>query len=195
MRVNEFAKIPTLTDDGIFTETNLGFAKSQIIFDHLTSIGFLADGQVTSKFIPDSIGFSLALPEELVRYEAHVVELMRNASLEKFVKPKSKRHNRVLNKAIYLSPEFEAFWESISRKSTYRVSINREKLIDSIVKSIQLAPQIPPLRVEVTKAGIKVVRGGAKSEELSSRSAVLQGSYGIPDIVSELQNSTSLTRW
>jgi type III restriction enzyme len=51
------------------------------------------------------------------------------------------------------------------------------------------------LRVEVTKAGIKVVRGGAKSEELSSRSAVLQGSYELPDVVSELQNATSLTRW
>lgn len=195
VRVNEFAKIPSLTDDGIYTEAKLGFAKSQIIFDHLTSSGFLVDGQVTSKFIPDSFGFSLTLPEDLDRYEAHVVELMRNSSLEKFVKPKSKRQYRVLNKAVYLSPEFENFWESISRRSTYRVSINREQLIDSIVKSLQAAPQIPPLRVEVTKAGIKVVRGGAKSEELSSRSAILQGSYELPDIVSELQNATSLTRW
>jgi type III restriction enzyme len=195
VRVNEFAKIPALTDDGIYTEANLGFAKSQIIFEHLTATGFLADGQVTSKFIPDSMGFSLILPGELDRYEAYVVELMRNASLEKFVKPKSRRQNRVLDKAVYLSPEFEAFWESISRRSTYRVSINRENLIDSIVKSIQAAPQIPPLRVEVTKAGIKVVRGGAKSDELSSRSAILQESYELPDIVSELQNATSLTRW
>lgn len=195
VRVNEFAKIPTITEDGVYTEANLGFANSQIIFDHLTSAGFLSNGQVTSKFIPNSVGFSLELPGELDRYEAQVVELMANASLEKFVKPKSKRKNRTLNKAVYLSPEFEAFWESISRKTTYRVSINRENLIDSIVKSIQSAPAIPPLRVEVTKAGIKVVRGGAKSEELSSRSAVLQGSYELPDVVSELQNATSLTRW
>lgn len=195
VRVNEFAKIPALNDDGIYTEAKVGFAKSQIIFDHLTSAGFLADGQVTSKFIPDSIGFSLALPADLERYEAHVIQLMRNASLEKFVKPKSKRQNRMLNKAVYMSPEFEAFWESISRKSTYRVAIKREDLIDSIVKSLQTSPRIPPLRVEVTKAGIKVVRGGAKSEELSSRSALLQGAYELPDIVSELQNATSLTRW
>ncbi len=195
VRVNEFAKIPALTEIGIHTEAKLGFAKSQIIFDHLTSAGFLNDGQVTSKFIPDSTGFSLALPEDLDRYEAYVIELMRNASLEKFVKPTSKRQNRVLNKAVYMTPEFEAFWESISRRSTYRVSIDRENLIDSIVKSIQAAPQIPPLRVEVTKAGIKVMRGGAKSEELSSRSAILQGTYELPDIVSELQNGTSLTRW
>ena len=195
VRVNEFARIPALNDDGIYSEAKLGFAKSQIIFDHLTSSGFLADGQVTSKFIPDSIGFTLSLPSDLDRYEAQVVDLMRSASLEKFVKPKSKRQNRVLNKAVYLSPEFEAFWESITRRSTYRVSINRDSLLDSIVKSINAAPPIPPLRVEVTKAGIKVVRGGARSEELGSRSAILQGTYGLPDIVSELQNATSLTRW
>lgn len=195
VRVNEFAKIPALNDEGIYTEAKLGFAKSQVIFDHLTSAGFLADGQVTSKFIPDSSGFSLALPLSLERYEANVIELMRNASLEKFVRPKSKRQTRVLNKAVYLSPEFEAFWESISRRSTYRVSINREQLIEAIVRSLQTAPQIPPIRVEVTKAGLKVVRGGAKSEELSSRSSILQGAYELPDIVSELQNATSLTRW
>lgn len=195
VRVNEFAKIPALTDDGAYMEAKLGFARSQTIFEHLTFAGFLVDGQLTSKFIPNSLGFSLGLPDDLERYEAHIVELMQNSSLEKFVKPKSKRQNRVLNKAVYLTPEFEAFWESISRKSTYRVSIDRERLLDSIVKSIQVAPQVPPLRVEVSKAGIKVVRGGARSEELSSRSAILQGSYELPDIVSELQNATSLTRW
>jgi type III restriction enzyme len=195
VRVNEFAKIPAITDDGIYTEAKLGFAKSQMIFDHLSSLGFLSDGQVTSKFIPDSIGFSLSLPEDLDRYESHVVELMRNASLEKFLKPKSKRKHRVLNKAVYLSPEFEEFWESISRRSTYRVSLNRDDLLESVVMAMKSAPAIPPLRVEVTKAEIKVVRGGAKSEELASRSAILQGSYDLPDIVSELQNATSLTRW
>jgi type III restriction enzyme len=75
------------------------------------------------------------------------------------------------------------------------VSIDRDELIASIVKSIKAAPPIPPLRVEITKAGIKVVRGGAKSDELGSRSAILQGSFDLPDIVFELQNATSLTRW
>ncbi len=195
VRVNEFAKIPTLTDDGTYTEAKLGYAKSQVIFEHLASSGFLNDGQVTSKFIPESIGFSLVLPEDLIRYEGYVIELLKNASLEKFVRPTSKRQNRVLNKAAYLTPEFQKFWESISQKSTYRVAISRDSLIDSIVKSIQNSPSVPPLRVEVTRAGIKVVRGGARSEELGSRSAVLRGSFELPDIISELQNATPLTRW
>jgi type III restriction enzyme len=63
VRVNEFAKISALTNDGIYTEAKLGFAKSQTIFEHLTSAGFLEDGQVTSKFIPDSLNFSLGLPK------------------------------------------------------------------------------------------------------------------------------------
>lgn len=195
VRVNEFAKIPVITEGGTLTEERLGFAISQVIFDHLTATGFLSDGQVTSKFTPDSEGFSLSLPDDLERYEAQVVLLMRGSSLERFVKPHSKRQDRALNKAVYLSPEFKAFWEKISQRSTYRVSVNREKLIDSIVSAIRTAPQIPPLRVAVTRAGIKVVRGGATSEELTSRSSVLNWSFDLPDIVAELQNATSLTRW
>jgi type III restriction enzyme len=195
VRINEFAKIQTLDNNGIFEEKRLGYVKSQEIFNHLTNSSFIVNGQVTSKFVPDSEGFTLSLPSYLQRYEPQVIELIRNCSLERFVRPKSVRQGRSLNKAVYLSPEFEAFWAAISRRSTYRVSIDRDELIDSVVKAIKKSPSIPPLRVEVTKAGIKVVRGGSMGEELGKRSAVLQGSYDLPDAVQELQNATSLTRW
>jgi type III restriction enzyme len=39
-----------------------------------------------------------------------------------------------------------------------------------------------------------VLRGGAKGEELGTRSADLKGSYDLPDIITELQEATSLTR-
>ena len=46
----------------------------------------------------------------------------------------------------------------------------------------------------MTKAGVKLVRGGTKTSETASRSADLSGTYQLPDIVSELQEATSLTR-
>jgi type III restriction enzyme len=127
-------------------------------------------------------------------YETEIVELIRRSSLEKFVKPKSKRQLRTLSKAVYLTPEFEAFWETISRKTTYRVSIDTEALISSAVKTLKSTPEVPALRIEITKAGLRVLRGGAKGEELGVRAAELRGSYDLPDIVSELHRGTSLTR-
>jgi type III restriction enzyme len=194
VRVNEFAKIPLKEQVEYSDETQLGFVKSEEIFNFLTSAGFLSDGRVTSKFLPDSIGFSLGLPSHLDPYELEVIQLIQGSTLEKFVKPKSDRKTRTLQKAIYLSPEFEAFWEVISQKTTYRVTINREQVVSSIVNSLRAAPPVPALRIEVTRANLKVSRGGAKGEELSIRSAELKGSYQLPDILAELQQDSSLTR-
>jgi type III restriction enzyme len=194
VRLSEFAKIAARDADGNVTDEALGYAKSKEIFDHLTLNGFIADGKVTSKFLPDTIGFTLNLPNGLDDYELEVIDAVRKASLERYVKPKSNRHARTLNKAIYLTPEFEAFWEAISRKTTYRVTVERDQLIGSSVRAMRDAPKIDPLRIQVTRAGVKVLRGGAKGSELGTRSAELKGSYDLPDIITELQEATSLTR-
>jgi len=41
---------------------------------------------------------------------------------------------------------------------------------------------------------MQITRGGPKAEELGTRNANLSGSYPLPDIVSQLQETTSLTR-
>lgn len=194
VRVSEFAKIPRLAKDGSLTDELFGFTWSKEVFDHLTLNGFLADGNVTSKFLPDTIDFSLNLPEYFDEYEPQIIELVRRTSIERYVKPKSKRHPRVLNKQLYSSPEFDDFWHAISRKTTYRVSVEREEIIRSSIQAIQDSPKIEALRIQVTRAGVKVLRGGTKGEELGTRSADLKGSYGLPDIIAELQDATSLTR-
>src|SRR5699024_5969535 len=126
--------------------------------------------------------------------EPYVIELVSRANVGKYVKPKSKRHPRKLNKQLFANPEFEKFWETISRRTTYRVEVDREKIIENSVTGIKEAPDIDPLRVQVTRAGVKVLRGGARGQELGSRRQELRGSYDLPDIIGELQEATSLTR-
>src|SRR5680860_1921653 len=84
-----------------------------------------------------------------------------------------KRQPRKLNKELYTSSEFEKFWEKISGRTTYRVSVDRESIISSAVTAIQAEDKIEPLRIQVTRAGVKILRGGAKGEELGQRSANL----------------------
>jgi len=194
VRVNEFAKIAARDAEGNVTDDALGYARSKEIYDFLTEQGFITEGKVTSRFLPDTLGFTLGLPGSLKDYEPEIVDAVRKASLERYVKPRSNRQTRTLNKALYLTPEFEEFWEAISRKTTYHVTVNRESLIDAAVKAMKEAPRIEPLRIQVTRAGVKVLRGGAKGQELGTRSADLKGSYDLPDIITELQEVTSLTR-
>jgi type III restriction enzyme len=191
IRLSEFAKIAK-TD----SEEFLGYKASVEIYDHLERTQFIVDGRVTDRFMPDTVGFALGLPEKYAAYEMEVIERLRQGTLEKFVKPASKRKARQLNKALYASPAFEEFWAAISKRTTYRVSLSTEDLIDATLSAIRKQPVIPALRVEVTQMGLKVKRGGVAVEQGNQATRVheLASSFNLPDIVTDLQDATSLTR-
>ncbi|WP_043536907.1 DEAD/DEAH box helicase family protein [Actinomyces polynesiensis] len=195
VRRAEFSKIPLQDENGALTGDKFGYQRSVLVWNHLRDKGFLdKDGTVMPKFRPNELGFDLGLPLDFVWAEPIIIELVERANIGKYVKPVSKRQPRVLNKQLYATPEFEEFWETISQKTTYRVRVGRVQLIENAVRAIQKAPKIDALRIQVTRAGVKVLRGGARGEELGTRSADLKGSYDLPDIITELQEATSLTR-
>ncbi len=74
------------------------------------------------------------------------------------------------------------------------MQVDRQKIIDDSVRTIKAEPYIEPLRIQVTRSGVKVLRGGTRGEELGVRSADLKGTYDLPDIIKGLQEATSLTR-
>ncbi|WP_191550979.1 restriction endonuclease [Kocuria rhizophila] len=195
VRRAEFSKIPLQDENGALTDDQFGYQRSVLVWEHLKDKGFIdKDGVVTPKFQPNQLGFDLGLPVDFVWAEPIIIELVERANIGKYVKPVSKRQPRVLNKQLYSTPEFEEFWETISQKTTYRVRVGRDQLIENAIRAIREAPKIDALRIQVTRAGVKVLRGGAKGEELGTRSADLKGSYDLPDIITELQEATSLTR-
>jgi type III restriction enzyme len=193
VRQGEFAKIPIVDDSG--QEKLLGFAGSKSIWEELLKRSFLdSEGRVTANYRPEIKGFSLGPVPDLFWPEDEIIRIMGNSKVERFIKQQRKRKTRTLNKELYANPEFEEFWRTISQRTTYRVALNRHEIIKESVNKIKSEQPIQPLRVQVTRAGLKLVRGGAKTSETASRSATLSGSYQLPDIITELQEATSLTR-
>lgn len=193
VRRGEFSKMPFIDGD---EEKLIGYRKSEQIWEHLNQSGFIDDqGRVLGTFVPDQEGFTLNLPTEWDwTSEDLIVETLSKCKIENYIKSKKKRKSRKLNKELYASEEFEEFWHRITRRTTYRVSVDRDDIIKKSVAQIANEDEIQPLRIQVTKAGVKILRGGATGEELSTRSAELAGSYDLPDIITELQEATSLTR-
>lgn len=193
VRPGEFAKIPFVDGEG--QEKLLGFAGSKSIWEELLKRGFLdTEGRVTANYRPEIKGFTLGPIPNFFWPEADIIRIMGNSKVDRFVKQQRKRKTRTLNKELYANPEFEEFWRTISQRTTYRVALNRDEIIKESVKKIKSEQPIQPLRVQVTKAGVKLVRGGTKTSETSTRAAELSGSYQLPDIITELQEATSLTR-
>ena len=107
-------------------ETPLGFEGSKKIWEALKDRGFIdKDGRVTEAFKPETLGFTLHLPEELEWASDEVIDLVNKCRLDKLVRPKKNRVPRKLNKELYWSEEFEDFWHAISRKTTSRFTASR----------------------------------------------------------------------
>src|SRR5690606_19439520 len=121
VRRSEFSKMALLDNSGTVTDDFFGYQRSLAVWNHLQEKGFIdKDGTVTSKFQPKQENFKLDLPTEFAPYEEEITDLISDANIEKHIKQASKRRARKLNKQLYPTPEFEEFWETISRKTTYR---------------------------------------------------------------------------
>lgn len=192
VRKGEFSKIihPEAID-----ERGIGSQKSESIWEQLLQRGFIdKDGKVLPNFTPENEGFTLGLTVDIAWAEQPVIAAINKCKLDNVVKPRKNRVSRRLNKQLYMSEEFQDFWDAISKRTTYRVEVQRDELIHRAVEAITREPEIQPLRIQVTRAGVQILRGGAKGQELGTRSADLRGGYDLPDIVTELQEATSLTR-
>ena len=192
VRKTEFAGLP-VAEDG--KESRLGTRRSAQIWDCLHEQGYINDaGEVLRTWTPDQLDFTVDLPEQYAEYETEVIDLVERCKIESLIKPKRQRVVRSLNKQVYATPEFEEFWEKITSRTTYRVSFDRTDLVQRCVARINQAPLIDPIRIHVTRTGLELTRGGPKSSILGSRDEVLKDFYPLPDIISQLQESTSLTR-
>ncbi|PLW00826.1 restriction endonuclease [Corynebacterium ulcerans] len=191
VRTGEFSKI---TIGEIGKESRLGFTRSKEIHRHLVKAGYVdKQGLVQPTFQPDILGFSLHLPSQYSFVEDEIIDRIIKCT-SGIAKPKKNRVTRKLNKQIYITREFESFWEKITARTTYKVSLDRDKLISSTVNAIKAAPEITPIQIRVTRAGMEITRGGPKTSEKSTRAAKLALDYPLPDIVTQLQEATSLTR-
>lgn len=152
VRPGEFAKIPTVDPFG--EEKLLGFAGSKSIWEEMLNRGFLdKEGRVTANFRPEIKGFTLGPVPEFFWPEDEIIRIMGNSKVERFIKQQRKRQARTLNKQLYISPEFEDFWRTITHRTTYRVAIKRDEVIENAVNKIKFEQPIQPLRIQVTKAG------------------------------------------
>lgn len=192
VRKGEFARIPLHDKPG----ERLGHDNSRAIWEHLCRRGFInEDGRVTANFAPQNLHFTLDLPGELQKYHTEIVDVIESCKIDKFIKDARSREVVRSNKEVVYSPELETLWRKISRKTTYRVEFDNGAVKVGAVNAIKNAGEIRPLRIEVVKNKVLLNRGGFQNAGIVGEvSQNLEGTFELPDIVSELQDATGLTR-
>lgn len=192
---HQFAAIPIPQEDG--STTPLGVEESGAIFKHLQSEGYIdAKGKVQDSLKTDLKNDAVRLPEAFADQAAEIAAILRKLAGRLDIKNADERVVVKTRQAIIDGEAFQALWDRIKHKTTYRVEFDNDKLITDCVRAIHDAPLVARARVQVRKADLAIGRGGVSSTETAKGEFVSldERDIELPDILTELQDRTHLTR-
>lgn len=174
----------------------LGTEKAEMVMESLKEYGYVDDdGNIQESLKADIQQNKFVVAEELAPYKAQIQEICMQACRTVPIHKKRERREAVLNKEVFLSPEFKELWDSIKWKTTYRVDFSTKELLRRCRKQMALEMKIPSPKIIQTKADLTIGTGGVETKVVADRAVSTYGSSNfLPDIVAYLQNETNLTR-
>lgn len=192
---HQFAAIATIDDDG--QAVALGSEQSKLIWEHLKDQGHIdTKGRVQDSLREALKQGTLEVPENFAPQLDQIAEVLKKLAGRLEIKNADERRPVRPRQAVLHSEEFKALWERIKHKTTYRVEFDNEKLLERCVRALQDAPRIPKTRLQWRKADLAIGKAGVEATEREGAATVVldEGDIALPDILTDLQDRTQLTR-
>ena len=192
---HQFAAVIVATDDGCTTP--LGIDQSKALWHHLKEQGYIdASGKVQDALRMALKGDTLALPEPMAAQTGQITQILCRLAGRLEIKNADERRKVQPRQAVLHSPEFKALWDRIKHKTTYRVQFDNEKLVERCIEALRHAPAIPKTRLQWRKADLAIGKAGIVATDREGAQTVVLKEYDIdlPDVLTELQDRTQLTR-
>jgi type III restriction enzyme len=139
---------------------------------------------------------TLTLPEPFTSQLPLVKEILRKLAGRLEIKDADQRRPVKTRQAVLYGADFKALWDRIKHKTTYRVQFDNEALLTNCIKALAEAPAVAKTRLQWRKADIAIGRSGVDATEKSAAAPVTldESDIELPDILTDLQDKTSLTR-
>ena len=192
---HQFAGIPVSQPDG--STVPLGVEQSRALWEHLKTAGYIDDkGKVQDSLKQALKDDTLVVPEPFAAQRDQIVAGLKKLAGRLEIRNADERRQVRTRQAVLHSPEFKALWERIKYKSTYRVHFDNKKLIKRCIRAVQEAPAIPKTRLQWRKADIAIGKAGVEATEREGAATVVidEADIELPDLLTELQDRTQLTR-
>jgi type III restriction enzyme len=195
VETHQFAGTSTTGSDG--QPTPLGFAQSKVLWEHLKTAGLVdSKGKVQDALRTALKNGTLALPEPFAAQLPQVKEILRKLAGRLEIKNADERKHVKSRQAVLQGADFKALWDRIKHKTTYRVQFDNEALLTTCIKTLRDGPPIAKTRLQWRKADLAIGRSGVDAKETATSVTVTldEGDIELPDILTDLQDKTSLTR-
>ncbi len=193
---HQFAGVTTTGADG--QPAPLGIDQSKVLWEHLKTAGLVnAQGKVQDTLRTALKNGTLTLPEPFAAQLPQVKEILRKLAGRLEIKNADERKQVKNRQAVLQGADFKALWDRIKHKTTYRVQFDNEKLLLTCIAALQ-DPSfvIAKTRLQWRKADLAIGRAGVDTKETATSASVTleEGDIELPDILTDLQDKTALTR-
>ena len=192
---HEFAGIGVGQENGGVAP--LGFDASKALWAHLKSQGYIdSKGKVQDTLRTALKEGTLVLPEQFSAQKEQIAAVLKKITGKLEIKDADERKTVPVRKSVFVSPEFKALWDRIKHKTTYRVQFDNVQLIKKCIDALDVMPPVAKTRLLWKKAEMSITKAGVDASEVSVSSPVAIDENGIelPDVLTELQDRTQLTR-
>ena len=190
-----FAAIITEDDNGEVKAA--GVETSEAIWQFLKDQGYIdRSGNIQDSLRGALKEGSFVLPEEYEELLPAVSNILRKRAGKLDIKNADERRIIATREAILKGDDFKALWDRIKHKTTYRVVFDNHKLIQDCAQSIEESAPISKTRAQFRKANIAIGQGGVEGTEtsVSEFTTITESDIELPDIITDLQDKTQLTR-
>lgn len=192
---HQFAAVTVTGSDG--TSRPLGFEQSKALWEHLRQAGYVDQkGKIQDSLKTAIKNGTLTLPETFQPQQTQIGDILRKLSGRLEIRNADERQMIKVRRAVLNSEEFRALWDRIKHRTTYRVQFDNEALVDACTKAIRNAPPVSRSRLQWRKADLSIGRSGVDAT-LTAESAPVtldEGDIELPDVLTDLQDRTQLTR-
>jgi len=192
---NHFTTIAILDGDGV--RSSINHSQSSELWSYLKSNDFIdAKGHIQDALRLAIYQGSFQVPGAYEVYKPQIIESLRRLAGRVDIKNADERRGLSIRRAILDSDDFKALWDRIKYKTTYRVDFDNEQLIRQCINAINEMPSVVKPRVQWRKADIDIDQSGVTATERDGAATITldEGVEELPDILTELQNRTHLTR-
>ncbi len=192
----QFAAIAVKDAEG--TLQPLGVEASKQLWEGLHEQGYInARGKIEDALRTAIKEDALQLPEAYEPQRLPITDILRKLCGRLEIKNADRRREGIpVRRAVLDSPEFKALWDRIKHRTTYRVQFDNEKLIEQCIEAVQETPRIAKARLQWRKADLAIGKAGVEATEKRGAEVVTldETDIQLPDILTELQDRTQLTR-
>ncbi len=195
VEAHQFAGVTVTGADG--QPAPLGFDQSKVLWQHLKNEGLVnAQGKVQDTLRKALKDGTLTLPAPFSSQLPQVQEILRKLAGRLEIKNADERRQVKSRQAVLHGADFKALWDRIKYKTTYRVQFDNEASLATCVTALAGTPPIARTRLQWRKADLAIGRAGVATKETATSAPVTldEGDIELPDILTDLQDKTQLTR-